>query len=89
MNIQERIEEAMNELEARIEELNEEIWLKEEALSDLTLNGSEEEINEATEEIEDLKWKLECLEDELRETPAAMTDYADYQHMVAVESRYW
>ena len=89
MNIQERIEEAMNELEARIEELNEEIWLKEEALSDLTLNGSEDEINEATEEIEDLKWKLECLEDELREAPASMADYADYQHMVAVESRYW
>lgn len=89
MSIEDRIEEAINETEARIEDLNEEIWLKEEALADLMLNGTEDEIAELEEEIADLKEEVENLEDELREIPASIADYADYQHMVAIESRYW
>lgn len=81
-----RIEEMQNELETRIEDLYEEITLKEEKLSDLML---EDEIASLEEEISDLKSEMESLEDELREIPAMMADYADYQHMVAVESRYW
>ncbi len=89
MSIQERIEEAKNDLEARIEDLNEELWLKEDAFYSVSLNGNEDEVAEAEAEIEDLKEEIQSLEEELREIPAAITDYADYQHMVAVESRYW
>ena len=89
MNIQERIEEAMNDIEARIEDLDEKLWLKEQAFYDIALNGSEIEIAEAEEEIEALKEEIADLEDELREIPASMTDQADYIHMVTVESRYW
>lgn len=89
MSITERIEEAINEIEEKIEELNEQIWLKEDALEELMLNGTTEEIEDLTIEIEELETKVEDLEDEIREIPGAMRDYADYQHMVAVESRYW
>lgn len=86
MSIKDRIEEAINETEARIEYLNEEIWLKEEALADLE---DEDEIIAMEESIRDLKDEVEDLETELREIPVSVTEYAEYQHMVAVESRYW
>lgn len=82
-------EEEIMKMEARIDDLTEEIWLKEDELSDLALNGTEDEIADLEEEISDLKRDLADLEDELKDLPGTLADYADYQHMVAVESRYW
>lgn len=77
MSIYEKIEEAKAELESRIEDLNEELDLK------------EEENEEIEERISEIKYDISCLEAELDLMPEAMTDNSDYQHMVSVESRYW
>lgn len=85
MSIYERIEEAKAELESRIEDLNEELDLKEMA----RFTATEKENEEIEERISEIKYEISCLEAELDLMPEAMTDNSDYQHMVSVESRYW
>lgn len=85
MNIYERIDEAKAELESRIEDLNEELDLKEMA----RFVATEEENEEIEERISEIKYEISCLEAELDLMPEAIADNSDYQHMVSVESRYW